>query len=75
MAKLCLVAFVIDVYARRIAGWKVSNYMKSQFVLDALEWVRWYNEKRILSLIGNTPPGMAEQLYYDQLSQEAKISA
>jgi transposase InsO family protein len=31
------VAFVIDVYARRIVGWRVSRSMTTDFVLDALE--------------------------------------
>jgi transposase InsO family protein len=31
------VAFVIDVYARRIVGWRVSHSMHTEFVLDALE--------------------------------------
>ena len=31
------VAFVIDVYARRIVGWRVSKSMTTDFVLDALE--------------------------------------
>ena len=31
------VAFVIDVYARRIVGWRVSTSMHTEFVLDALE--------------------------------------
>ena len=31
------VAFVIDVYARRIVGWRVSRSMQTDFVLDALE--------------------------------------
>src|SRR5690606_127227 len=31
------VAFVIDVYARRIVGWRVSTSMTTDFVLDALE--------------------------------------
>lgn len=31
------VAFVIDVYARRIVGWRVSSSMRTDFVLDALE--------------------------------------
>ncbi|PTQ79421.1 integrase-like protein [Nitrosospira multiformis] len=31
------VAFVIDVFARRIVGWRVSNSMQTDFVLDALE--------------------------------------
>jgi transposase InsO family protein len=31
------VAFVIDVLARRIVGWRVSSSMRTDFVLDALE--------------------------------------
>ena len=31
------VAFVIDVYARRIVGWKASGSSRTDFVLDALE--------------------------------------
>ena len=31
------VAFVIDVFARRIVGWRVSSAMRTDFVLDALE--------------------------------------
>jgi putative transposase len=31
------VAFIIDVFARRIVGWRVSSSMKTDFVLDALE--------------------------------------
>ena len=30
-------AFVIDVYARRIVGWKASGSSRTDFVLDALE--------------------------------------
>jgi len=35
------VAFVIDVFARRIVGWRVSTAMTTQFVLDALEQALW----------------------------------
>jgi putative transposase len=31
------VVFVIDVFARRIVGWRVSSSMQTDFVLDALE--------------------------------------
>ena len=31
------VAFVIDVFARRIVGWRISSSMQTDFVLDALE--------------------------------------
>ena len=34
---LVYVAFVIDVFARRIVGWRVSSSMQTDFVLDALE--------------------------------------
>jgi len=35
------VAFVIDVFARRIVGWRTSISTKTQFVLDALEQAIW----------------------------------
>jgi transposase InsO family protein len=35
------VAFVIDVFARRIVGWRASTSMKTQFVLDALDQAIW----------------------------------
>jgi putative transposase len=35
------VAFVIDVFARRIAGWRASTSMRTQFVLDALDQAIW----------------------------------
>jgi putative transposase len=31
------VAFVVDAYARRIVGWRVSTSLHTDFVLDALE--------------------------------------
>lgn len=31
------VAFVVDVFARRIVGWRTSSSMRTDFVLDALE--------------------------------------
>ena len=35
------VAFVIDVFARRIVGWQVANSMRTDLVLDALEQALW----------------------------------
>ena len=34
------VAFIIDVFARKIVGWRVSTSMATGFVLDALNQVR-----------------------------------
>ncbi|HFW4266355.1 TPA: IS3 family transposase [Salmonella enterica subsp. diarizonae serovar 61:r:-] len=35
------VAFIIDVFAGRIVGWRVSSSMETTFVLDALEQAQW----------------------------------
>jgi putative transposase len=37
MAWLRRVAFVIDVFSRRIVGWRISSSLKSDLALDALE--------------------------------------
>ena len=152
------VAFVIDVYARRIVGWRVSRTAHASFVLDALEqalherrpvrrgglvhhsdrgsqyvsiryterlaeagiepsvgsvgdsydnalaetinglykaevihrrgpwrsfeavefatleWVDWFNNRRLLEPIGNIPPAEAEERYYAMLDEQ-KLAA
>jgi putative transposase len=149
------VAFVIDVYARRIVGWRASRTAHASFVLDALEqaihdrrpvrggglvhhsdrgsqylsikyterlaeagvepsvgsvgdsydnalaetinglfkaevihrrgpwrsfeavefatleWVDWFNNRRLLEPIGNIPPAEAEKRYYAMLDEQA----
>jgi putative transposase len=149
------VAFIIDVFARRIVGWRVSRSARADFVLDALEqalcerrplrrgglvhhsdrggqyvsiryterlleagiepsvgsvgdsydnalaetinglfkaevihrrgpwrnaeavefatleWVDWFNNRRLLEPIGNIPPAEAEARYYAQASEHA----
>jgi transposase InsO family protein len=35
------VAFIIDVFARRIVGWRVARSMRTELVLDALEQAVW----------------------------------
>ena len=45
------VAFVIDVFARRIVGWRVSSSLRTDFVLDALE-------QAIHARGGTTPAGL-----------------
>lgn len=151
-AGFAYVAFVIDAYARRIVGWRVSRSMEAGFVLDALEqalharqpmrgaglihhsdrgvqylsiryterlaeagivpsvgsvgdsydnalaetviglfkaevihrlgpwrnrdaveiatleWIDWFNTRRLLEPIGHIPPAEAENRYYDELA-------
>lgn len=35
--------------------------------IAALEWVDWFNHRRLLGPIGNRPPAEAEALYYAKL--------
>jgi putative transposase len=37
----CFVAFIIDVYSRRIVGWRVSTSLRTDLALDALEMAIW----------------------------------
>ena len=39
------VAFVIDVFSRRIVGWRVSNSLKTGLALDALEQALWERDE------------------------------
>jgi len=36
-----------------------------------LEWVDWFNNRRLLEPIGDVPPAEFEQAYYDQLEGQA----
>jgi hypothetical protein len=38
---VCYVAFVIDVFSRRIVGWKADRTMQTSLVLDTLEMALW----------------------------------
>ena len=40
-----------------------------------LEWVDWFNNRRLLEPIGNVPPAEAEAAYYASLEVPAKIAA
>ncbi|MEK8048601.1 IS3 family transposase [Ideonella margarita] len=52
------VAFVIDVFARRIVGWRVSSSMRTDFVLDALEQALYARQpERDSSLVHHSDRG------------------
>ena len=52
------VAFVVDVFARRIVGWRVSSSMHTDFVLDALEQALFDRQpERHASLIHHSDRG------------------
>jgi transposase InsO family protein len=40
-----------------------------------LEWVDWFNNRRLLEPIGNVPPAEAEAAYYRELEEPTPIAA
>ena len=40
--------------------------------LATLEWVDWFNNRRLLEPIGNIPPAEAEERHYAMLDQAAR---
>ncbi len=69
------VAFVIDVFARRIVGWRVSRSMRTDFVLDALEQALCERQpERDRSLIHHSDRGAPYvSLRYSERLDEAGI--
>jgi len=51
------VAFVIDVFARRIVGWRVSGSMRTDFVLDALEQALYARQPERNALVHHSDRG------------------
>lgn len=69
------VAFVIDVYARCIVGWRVSCSMKTALVLDALEQALWARKNR-QGLIHHSDRGSQYlSICYTQRLAEASIAS
>ena len=48
----CYVAFVLDLYARRIVGWRVANTLRTDLALDALEHALWQRSREQRELTG-----------------------
>ena len=34
-------AFILDVYSRRVVGWSMANHLRAELVVDALEMALW----------------------------------
>jgi putative transposase len=65
------VAFVIDVFARRIVGWRVSTSMHTDFVLDALEQALYARQPELGGLIHHSDRGSqyVSILYTERLAE------
>jgi len=39
-----------------------------------LDWVDWFNKRRLLEPVGNIPPAEAEARYYEQINESAMVA-
>ena len=51
------VAFIIDVFSRRLVGWKASRSMTASLVVDALNMAAWTRATKLDGLICHTDAG------------------
>jgi len=70
------VAFVVDVFSRRIVGWRVSSSMHTDFVLDALEQALYARQpERDKSLVHHSDRGSQYvSIRYSERLDEAGIA-
>ena len=54
----------------RLGPWRNSDAVE----YATLEWVDWFNNRRLLEPIGNVPPAEFEQAYYCQQDESAMVA-
>jgi len=52
---------------RRHGPWRSLDAVK----FATLQWVDWFNNRRLIEPIGNIPPAEAEERYYAELEARA----
>ncbi len=68
------VAFVIDVFARRVVGWRVGSAMRTDFVLDALEQALYARQPERNALVHHSDrDAQSVSIKYSQRLAEAGI--
>jgi putative transposase len=58
IAGFCYTAFIVDVYSRRIVGWRVAASLRTDLALDALEMAIFARGQELLGLIHHSDRGV-----------------
>jgi putative transposase len=72
------VAFVTDVFARRILGWRVANHLRADLALDALEMAIWTRQGETLAgLVHHSDRGVQylSIRYTERLAAEQAVTS
>jgi putative transposase len=76
-AGFCYVAFVTDVFSRRIVGWRVSTSLSAELALDALEMAVWARQGAVEGLVHHSDRG-AQYLairYSERLAEVGAVAS
>ncbi len=70
-------AFVIDVFSRRIVGWRVATTLRASLALDALEMAIWSRDARLDGLIHHSDRGSQylSIVYTERLAAEGGVTS
>ena len=74
----CYTAFVIDVFSRRIVGWRVSSTLRAELALDALEMAIWSRRRSDLAgLVHHSDRGVQYLAirYTERLADEGAVTS
>ena len=70
-------AFVIDVFSRRIVGWRVASTLRTSLALDALEMAIWSRQEPLDGLVHHSDRGSQYLaiVYTERLAAEGGVTS
>ena len=70
-------AFVVDVFSRRIVGWRVASTLRTSLALDALEMAIWFRNERLDGLVHHSDRGCQYLaiVYTERLAAEQAVTS
>jgi putative transposase len=70
-------AFVVDVFSRRIVGWRVASTLRASLALDGLEMAIWSRNQRLDGLVHHSDRGgqYLSILYTERLAAEGVVTS
>jgi putative transposase len=70
-------AFVIDVFSRRIVGWRVAATLRAELALDALEMAIWSRRSTLAGLVHHSDRGVQYLAirYTERLAAEEAVAS
>jgi putative transposase len=70
-------AFVVDVFSRRIVGWRVDSTLRASLALDALEMAIWSRTERLDGLVHHSDRGSQylSIVYTERLADEGAVTS